>query len=60
MSRWQSRVASSPAKMMASEISTFERRWTRLPGANHFFDGKLEPLMQSVTGYLDMRLANVR
>ena len=31
-----------------------------IPGANHFFDGKLEPLMESVTGYLDMRLANVR
>src|ERR1700720_3168148 len=31
-----------------------------IPGANHFFDGKLEPLMQTVTGYLDMRLANVR
>ena len=30
------------------------------PGANHFFDGKLEPLMQTVTGYLDMQLANVR
>jgi hypothetical protein len=29
-------------------------------GANHFFDGKLEPLMESVTSYLDMRLANVR
>ena len=31
-----------------------------IPGANHFFDGKLEPLMEAVTGYLDMRLANVR
>jgi alpha/beta superfamily hydrolase len=31
-----------------------------IPGANHFFDGKLEPLMQTVTAYLDMRLANVR
>ena len=31
-----------------------------VPGANHFFDGKLEPLMETVTGYLDMRLANVR
>src|SRR4051812_49187489 len=31
-----------------------------IPGANHFFDGKLEPLMESVTGYLDMRLANLR
>jgi hypothetical protein len=26
-------------------------------GANHFFDGKLEPLMTSVSGYLDRRLA---
>ena len=24
------------------------------------FDGKLQPLMETVTGYLDMRLANVR
>jgi len=31
-----------------------------IPGANHFFEGKLEPLMESVTSYLDMRLANVR
>ena len=31
-----------------------------IPGANHFFDGKLQPLMETVTGYLDMRLANVR
>ena len=31
-----------------------------IPGANHFFDGKLEPLMESVTSYLDMRLANIR
>ena len=31
-----------------------------IPGANHFFDGKLEPLMESVTSYLDMRLATVR
>ncbi len=31
-----------------------------IQGANHFFDGKLEPLMESVTSYLDMRLANVR
>ena len=30
------------------------------PGANHFFDGKIEPLMETVTSYLDMRLANVR
>ena len=27
-----------------------------IPGANHFFDGKLEPLMQSVQTYLDKRL----
>ncbi len=27
-----------------------------IPGANHFFDGKIEPLMQSVTSYLDKRL----
>ena len=31
-----------------------------IPGANHFFEGKMEPLMETVTGYLDMRLANVR
>ena len=31
-----------------------------IPGANHFFEDKMEPLMESVTGYLDMRLANVR
>ena len=27
-----------------------------IPGANHFFDGKVEPLMQSVSIYLDKRL----
>ena len=27
-----------------------------VPGANHFFDGKLEPLMTSVNDYLDKRL----
>ena len=27
-----------------------------VPGANHFFDGKVEPLMQSVSAYLDKRL----
>src|SRR5437016_502990 len=27
-----------------------------ITGANHFFDGKIEPLMQSVTAYLDKRL----
>jgi len=31
-----------------------------IPGANHFFEEKLEALMESVTSYLDMRLANVR
>jgi alpha/beta superfamily hydrolase len=25
-------------------------------GANHFFDGKIEPLMQAVAAYLDNRL----
>jgi alpha/beta superfamily hydrolase len=27
-----------------------------IPGANHFFDGRIEPLMQSVAVYLDKRL----
>ena len=27
-----------------------------IAGANHFFDGKVEPLMQSVGAYLDKRL----
>jgi uncharacterized protein len=27
-----------------------------VPGANHFFDGKVEPLMTSIGGYLDKRL----
>jgi hypothetical protein len=27
-----------------------------VPGANHFFDGKVEPLMQSISQYLDKRL----
>jgi alpha/beta superfamily hydrolase len=31
-----------------------------IPGANHFFAERLEPLMESITSYLDMRLANVR
>ena len=31
-----------------------------IPGANHFFADRLEPLMESITSYLDMRLANVR
>ena len=25
-------------------------------GANHFFDNKIEPMMQTVTAYLDKRL----
>ncbi|MFZ3357312.1 MAG: alpha/beta hydrolase [Xanthobacteraceae bacterium] len=28
-----------------------------VPGANHFFDGKVEPLMTSISGYLDKRLS---
>ena len=31
-----------------------------VPGANHFFDGKVEPLMQSVSLYLDKRLKGDR
>jgi len=31
-----------------------------IPGANHFFDGKVEPLMQSVSVYLDKRLKGDR
>jgi len=31
-----------------------------IPGANHFFDGKVEPLMQSVSLYLDKRLKGDR
>jgi alpha/beta superfamily hydrolase len=27
-----------------------------IPGANHFFDGKIEPLMAAVGTYLDRRL----
>jgi len=27
-----------------------------VPGANHFFDGKIEPLMSSISAYLDKRL----
>ena len=27
-----------------------------VPGANHFFDGKIDVLMGSVSGYLDKRL----
>jgi hypothetical protein len=29
-------------------------------GANHFFDGKIEPLMQAVGAYLDKRLKGER
>src|ERR1700710_1201245 len=31
-----------------------------VPGANHFFDAKIEPLMTSITGYLDKRLKGDR
>ena len=31
-----------------------------IPGANHFFDGKVEPLMQSIGAYLDKRLKTER
>jgi alpha/beta superfamily hydrolase len=31
-----------------------------VPGANHFFDGKIEPLMQSINQYLDRRFNIVR
>src|SRR5258705_5339909 len=27
-----------------------------VPGANHFFDGKIEALMESISAYLDKRL----
>ena len=27
-----------------------------MPGANHFFDGKIEPLMSNIGAYLDKRL----
>ena len=27
-----------------------------VPGANHFFDGKVEPLLTSISAYLDKRL----
>ena len=27
-----------------------------VPGANHFFDGKIDALMTSISGYLDKRL----
>jgi alpha/beta superfamily hydrolase len=31
-----------------------------VPGANHFFDGRIEALMTSVGGYLDKRLKTGR
>jgi alpha/beta superfamily hydrolase len=31
-----------------------------IPGANHFFDGKVDALMQSVGAYLDKRLKTER
>jgi hypothetical protein len=31
-----------------------------IPGANHFFDGKVAPLMESVSLYLDKRLQGER
>jgi alpha/beta superfamily hydrolase len=31
-----------------------------VPGANHFFDGKIEPLMQAISAYLDKRLETKR
>ena len=31
-----------------------------IPGANHFFDGKIEPLMQAISLYLDKRLKGER
>ena len=31
-----------------------------IPGANHFFDAKIETLMETCTGYLDKRLATGR
>jgi len=30
-----------------------------IPGANHFFDSRIEPLMAAITAYLDRRLATV-
>jgi hypothetical protein len=27
-----------------------------IPGANHFFDGKIDALMQAIAAYLDKRL----
>ena len=31
-----------------------------IPGANHFFDSRVEPLMQAVCAYLDKRLKTER
>ena len=31
-----------------------------IPGANHFFDGKIEALLTSITAYLDKRLKTER
>jgi hypothetical protein len=31
-----------------------------IPGANHFFDAKIEPLMQGINQYLDRRFNIVR
>jgi alpha/beta superfamily hydrolase len=31
-----------------------------IPGANHFFDAKIEPLMETCTAYLDKRLGTAR
>ena len=31
-----------------------------IPGANHFFDGKVDPLMQAISAYLDKRLKTER
>ena len=31
-----------------------------MPGANHFFDGKTEPLMEVIGDYLDRRLPGTK
>jgi alpha/beta superfamily hydrolase len=31
-----------------------------IPGANHFFDGKVEPLLTNICAYLDKRLKTDR
>ena len=31
-----------------------------VPGANHFFDGKVDTLLTSIAGYLDKRLKTER